>query len=113
MNTKYTVIKGFMLSLVMLPIMAFAETNTDIINPECSQRMEKVEAVLDEAHANNQFMMVKLNKANPFNQNDETCNVNFIVELKSEKGVDDLVNQFQSYMHEKTQAEFNNPIVSK
>ncbi|CAH0136227.1 MULTISPECIES: hypothetical protein [Pseudomonas] len=111
MNMNYTKITGFILSLVMLPVVAFADNNTDTLNPECTIRMAKVEAVLDEAHANKQFLMVKINKANPYNQNDETCNVNFNVELKDKKGVDELVGKFQSYMHEKTQAEFNNPAI--
>lgn len=109
MNMNYSKITGLILSLVMHPVVTFAENNTDTLNPECTIRMAKVEAVLDEAHANNQFLMVKVNKANPFNANDETCNVNFNVELKDMKVVNDLVDNFQSYMQEKTQADFNNP----
>lgn len=113
MSMNYTKITGFILSLVMLPVVAFADTNTDTLNPQCTIRMAKVEAVLDEAHANKQFLMVKVNKTSPYNPNDETCNVNFSVELEDMRGVNNLVEKFQSYMHEKTQAEFNNPIVSK
>lgn len=59
---KYTKISGLILSLLMVPVMVFAESNVVAISPECSKVLSEVEAALEDAHANKDFLMITVNK---------------------------------------------------
>lgn len=113
MNMKYTKISGFILSLLMVPVTAFAESNVVAISPECSKVLSEVEAALEDAHANKDFLMITVNKKNPFNKDDLYCNVNFVVELKNQKDIESVREKFSAYMMRYSSFTLNNPRVGK
>ena len=109
---KYTKISGLILSLLMVPVTAFAESNVVAISPECSKVLSEVEFSLEKAHSNKDFLMITVNKETPFNKGDLYCNINFIIELKNKNDIEIVKSRFMSYVMADSGISLDNPRIS-